>query len=99
MHRIAIIPGDGIGLEVVQEGLKVLEAAAAATGLRYQTETYDLGGDRYLKTGEVLPDAAAVVNPRRRDCAYPFKHLTGVALALTAASFLLMFLWFSAAST
>ena len=57
MHRIAIIPGDGIGPEVVQEGLKVLEAAAAATGLRYQTETYDLGGERYLKTGEVLPDS------------------------------------------
>jgi 3-isopropylmalate dehydrogenase len=57
MHRIAIIPGDGIGPEVVQEGLKVLEAAAAATGLRYQTESYDLGGERYLKTGEVLPDS------------------------------------------
>ncbi|TEU01628.1 MAG: 3-isopropylmalate dehydrogenase [Dehalococcoidia bacterium] len=57
MHRIAIIPGDGIGPEVVREGLKVLEAAAAATGLRYQTETYDLGGERYLKTGEVLPDS------------------------------------------
>ena len=57
MHRIAVIPGDGIGPEVVQEGLKVLEAAAAGTGLRYQTETYDLGGDRYLKTGEVLPDS------------------------------------------
>ena len=57
MHHIAVIPGDGIGPEVVQEGLKVLEAAAAATGLRYQTETYDLGGDRYLKTGEVLPDS------------------------------------------
>jgi len=52
-----VIPGDGIGPEVVREGLKVLEAAAAATGLRYQTETYDVGGDRYLKTGEVLPDS------------------------------------------
>ncbi len=57
MHRIAIIPGDGIGPEVVQEGLKVMEAAAAATGLRYQTESYDLGGERYLRTGEVLPDS------------------------------------------
>jgi 3-isopropylmalate dehydrogenase len=57
MHRIAILPGDGIGPEVVQEGLKVLEAVAAATGLRYQTESYDLGGERYLKTGEVLPDS------------------------------------------
>ncbi len=57
MHRIAVIPGDGTGPEVVREGLKVLEAAAARTGFRYQTETYDLGGDRYLKTGEVLPDS------------------------------------------
>jgi len=36
-------------------------------------------------TGESLPDAAAVVNPHRRDCAYPFKYLTGVALALKLA--------------
>ncbi len=57
MHRIAVLPGDGIGPEVVQEGLKVMEAVASATGLRYQTETYDLGGERYLKTGEVLPDS------------------------------------------
>jgi len=56
-HRIAVIPGDGTGPEVVREGLKALEAAAAATGFRYHTETYDLGGDRYLKTGEVLPDS------------------------------------------
>jgi 3-isopropylmalate dehydrogenase len=58
MHRIAVIPGDGTGPEVVREGLKVLEAAAAATGFKYETETYDLGGDRYLSTGEVLPDSA-----------------------------------------
>jgi 3-isopropylmalate dehydrogenase len=57
MHRIAVIPGDGTGPEVVREGLKVLEAAAAATGFRYQTETYDVGGDRYLATGEILPDS------------------------------------------
>ncbi len=58
MHRIAVIPGDGTGPEVVREGLKVLEAAAQATGFRYETTTYDFGGDRYLRTGEVLPDSA-----------------------------------------
>jgi 3-isopropylmalate dehydrogenase len=58
MHRLAVIPGDGTGPEVVREGLKVLEAAASATGFKYETETYDLGGDRYLSTGEVLPDSA-----------------------------------------
>jgi len=58
VHRIAVIPGDGTGPEVVREGLKVLEAAAQATGFRYETTTYDFGGERYLKTGEVLPDSA-----------------------------------------
>ncbi len=58
MYRIAVIPGDGTGPEVVREGLRVLEAAAQATGFRYDITTYDLGGDRYLRTGEALPDSA-----------------------------------------
>jgi len=57
MYRIAVIPGDGTGPEVVREGLKVLDAVAAADGFRYDTQTYDLGGDRYLRTGETLPDS------------------------------------------
>ena len=57
MHRIAVIPGDGTGPEVVQEALKVLEAIASAKGIDYTTESYDVGGDRYLQTGEVLPDS------------------------------------------
>jgi 3-isopropylmalate dehydrogenase len=51
-HKIAVIPGDGIGTEVVAEGLKVARAAGAAL----DTVEYDLGGRRYLATGEVLPD-------------------------------------------
>jgi len=58
MYRIAVIPGDGTGPEVVREGLKVLEAAAQATGFRYDLTTYDFGGERYLRTGEALPDSA-----------------------------------------
>jgi len=58
VHRIAVIPGDGTGPEVVREGLKVLEAVAQATGFRYETTTYDFGGERYMRTGEVLPDSA-----------------------------------------
>jgi 3-isopropylmalate dehydrogenase len=58
MYRIAVIPGDGTGPEVVREGLKVLEAAARATGFKYETTTYDFGGERYLRTGETLPDSA-----------------------------------------
>ena len=57
MHRIAVIPGDGIGPEVVAEGLKVLKAAAAPSKVEYELEHYDLGGERYLRTGETLPDS------------------------------------------
>ena len=58
-YKIAVIPGDGTGPEVVREGLKVLKAAASATGFKYETQEYDWGGDRFLRTGEVLPDGAA----------------------------------------
>ncbi|GLX02479.1 3-isopropylmalate dehydrogenase [Microtetraspora sp. NBRC 16547] len=51
--RLAVIPGDGIGTEVVAEGLKVLNAA----GVKVETTEYDLGAKRYHATGEVLPDA------------------------------------------
>jgi len=56
-YRIAVIPGDGTGPEVVREGLKVLEAAESKFGFKCETEEYDVGGERYLKTGEVLPDS------------------------------------------
>jgi len=57
MYQIAVIPGDGTGPEVVREGLKVLEVAASAKGFTYETVEYDLGGERFLRTGEVLPDS------------------------------------------
>ena len=56
-YKIAVLPGDGTGPEVVREGLKSLEAAAAATGFKYELENYDLGGERYMKTGDILPDS------------------------------------------
>jgi 3-isopropylmalate dehydrogenase len=52
-HNIAVIGGDGIGPEVVAEALAVVRAA----GVDLDTVAYDLGGDRYLRTGEVLPDS------------------------------------------
>jgi len=58
MYRIAVIPGDGTGPEVINEGLKVLAAAAEKFDFQYETESFDYGGDRYLATGEVLPDGA-----------------------------------------
>ena len=56
-HRIAVIPGDGTGPEVVAEGLKVLKAAAGRFGIQFEFQPYDLGGERYLRTGEVLPES------------------------------------------
>ncbi|MDX6273140.1 MAG: 3-isopropylmalate dehydrogenase [Frankiales bacterium] len=55
--NVALIPGDGIGQEVVPEGLRVLEAAAGAQGVKVETTSYDLGAGRYLATGELLPDS------------------------------------------
>ena len=52
-HRIGIMGGDGIGPEVVAEGLKVIDAL----GIEYERIDYDLGGERYLKDGTVLPQA------------------------------------------
>ncbi|MGB4616985.1 MAG: isocitrate/isopropylmalate family dehydrogenase, partial [Dethiobacteria bacterium] len=57
MYKIAVIPGDGTGPEQVREGLKVLEAARDRYGLKLETVSYDLGGERYLRTGEILPDS------------------------------------------
>ena len=56
MYKIAVIPGDGTGPEVVNEGLKVLEAAGKKFGFKYESKIFDFGGDRYLKTGKTLED-------------------------------------------
>lgn len=61
MYKIAVLPGDGIGPEVVKEGLKCLKAAAEKSGFDYETIEYDFGGDRYKAEGckgEPLPDSA-----------------------------------------
>jgi len=56
--RIAVIGGDGTGPEVAAEGIKVLKAAADLEGIKYETKDFDFGGDRYLRTGEILPAGA-----------------------------------------
>jgi 3-isopropylmalate dehydrogenase len=56
-YNIAVIGGDGTGPEVTREALKVAEAAGAKFGFKLDWQHYDLGGERYLKTGEVLPDS------------------------------------------
>jgi 3-isopropylmalate dehydrogenase len=57
MYKIAVIPGDGTGPEVVAEALKVLDAVAKVEGFEVQTHEYDFGGERYLKTGHIIDDA------------------------------------------
>ena len=56
--KIAVIPGDGTGPEVTAEALKVLKAVASLEGFQYELEEFDFGGERYLRTGDVLPDGA-----------------------------------------
>jgi 3-isopropylmalate dehydrogenase len=64
MYNIAVIPGDGTGPEVIAEGLKVLKAASEKFKFKYHPEQYDLGGERYLKSQEILPDS--VLNELKR---------------------------------
>jgi tartrate dehydrogenase/decarboxylase / D-malate dehydrogenase len=55
-HRIAVIPGDGIGKEVVPEGMRVLEAAGRRFGFELEWTTFDWSCERYTKTGSMMPD-------------------------------------------
>lgn len=57
-YDIAVIPGDGIGPEVVREGLRVLERVAALEGFRVSLTPYPFGAEHYLKTQEVFPESA-----------------------------------------
>ena len=58
MSRIAVIPGDGTGPEVVREGVKVLTAASKKFSIPLAFTTFEWGGAHYLATGETLPDTA-----------------------------------------
>jgi len=55
--KVAVIGGDGTGPEVAAEGVKVLKAVCQAEGIGLELADYDLGGDRYLRTGEILPES------------------------------------------
>ncbi|MBN1981055.1 MAG: 3-isopropylmalate dehydrogenase [Chitinivibrionales bacterium] len=63
-YSIAVLPGDGTGPEVVAQGLKVLQCAAKRFNFQCAFTTYDLGGERYKRTGETLPDS--VIEELRR---------------------------------
>jgi len=56
-HKIAVVPGDGIGPEVIAAGVEVLQATAQLDGgFGFETENFDWGSDRYRKTGRMMPD-------------------------------------------
>ena len=56
-YDIAVIGGDGTGPEVARESIKVLDAASEKFGFKLNYTDYDLGGDRYMRTKEALPDS------------------------------------------
>lgn len=68
-YKIAVMPGDGTGPEVIREGLKVLDAASQKYGIKYEKIMYDLGGERYKRTGEILPDSV-LAELRKMDAIY-----------------------------
>jgi len=58
MYNIALIPGDGIGPEVIREGKKAIEAASKYYDVKINWKEFPFGAEHYLKTGELLPDSA-----------------------------------------
>ncbi|PIU41125.1 MAG: 3-isopropylmalate dehydrogenase [Candidatus Omnitrophica bacterium CG07_land_8_20_14_0_80_42_15] len=66
MYKIAVIPGDGTGPEVINEALKVMKAVSQKCNFNYETIMYDFGGTRYLRTGETLP-ASAIKELKKAD--------------------------------
>ena len=68
-YHIGVIGGDGTGPEVIREGRKVLEVAAQKHGFGIEWIDYDLGGERYKRTGEILPDGV-LAELRKLDAIY-----------------------------
>jgi 3-isopropylmalate dehydrogenase len=95
MPKIAVIPGDGIGIDVTREAVKVLEAAADLTRVSLTVDHFDYGAERYLATGVTLPDAdlemlkaydaifiGALGDPRVPDMAHARDILLGMRFKL-----------------
>ena len=68
-YSVALLPGDGTGPEVLAEGIKVIRAACQKFGFSMKFTEYDLGGERYKRTGEVLPDSI-IKELRQHDAIY-----------------------------
>jgi len=58
MYNVALIPGDGIGAEIIREGRKVIETASCKFGIKIKWNEFPFGAEHYLKTGELMPDTA-----------------------------------------
>jgi 3-isopropylmalate dehydrogenase len=67
--NIALMGGDGTGPEVLNEGVKVLDAVAVKYNLKFNYTDYDFGGERYMRTGETLPESA-IGELRKNDAIY-----------------------------
>ena len=80
--RLAVIPGDGIGPEVVAEGLKVLEAVAPSSGLAFEQTSYDLGAARWHRTGETLGPLLCERSEARRSSP-PQISISGATVAVS----------------
>ncbi len=68
-YHIGVIGGDGTGPEVIREGIKVVGAAAQKYGFKLDWVNYDLGGERYKRTGEILPEGV-VAELKKLDAIY-----------------------------
>jgi 3-isopropylmalate dehydrogenase len=68
-YHIGVIGGDGTGPEVIREGIKAVEAAAQKYGFKLDWVNYDLGGERYKRTGEILPEGV-VAELKKLDAIY-----------------------------
>ncbi|MEK7307868.1 MAG: 3-isopropylmalate dehydrogenase, partial [Nitrospirota bacterium] len=68
-YNIAVIPGDGTGPEVIAEGVKVLNALSQKHRFKINLNYFDVGGERYLKTGEVLPESV-ISELKKHDAIY-----------------------------
>ncbi len=56
-YKMAVVPGNGTDRKVIADGLKVLQSMAATESIKYELTRYDLKGERYQKTGDILPDS------------------------------------------
>ena len=62
--RIAVVPGDGIGVDVIAEAVKALQAVAGAAGRDIRTTDFDWGAEKYIATGVTLPPGSYTIEPQ-----------------------------------